>query len=154
MAITFKSVGELSTDRKFTTTPVQNPIGIKTPLSLGQDADGIFSMHFKLEDQIQDNFRNLLLTNNGERLGLFDFGANLRALSLELAPDDFETEAMNRIKRATSKYMPFIDLQNFAYTIDRNDNQNTAKIKLRVSYNVPSAGIANKGMELTFYLGA
>ena len=72
MAITFKSVGELSTDRKFTTTPVQNPIGIKTPLSLGQDADGIFSMHFKLEDQIQDNFRNLLLTNNGERLGLFD----------------------------------------------------------------------------------
>lgn len=154
MAITFKSVGELSTDRKFTTTPVQNPIGIKTPLSLGQDADGIFSMHFDLEDQIQDNFRNLLLTNNGERLGLFDFGANLRALSLELAPDDFETEAMNRIKRATSKYMPFIDLQNFAYTIDRNDNQNTAKIKLRVSYNVPSAGITNKGMELTFYLGA
>jgi len=154
MAITFKSVGELSTDRKFTTTPVQNPIGIKTPLTLGEDADGIFSMHFKLEDQIQDNFRNLLLTNNGERLGLFDFGANLRALTLELAPDDFEAEAMNRIKRAASKYMPFIDLQSFAYTIDRNDNQNTAKIKLRVSYNVPSAGIVNKGMELTFYLGA
>ena len=154
MAITFKSVGELSTDRKFTTSPVQNPIGIKTPLTLGEDADGIFSMHFKLEDQIQDNFRNLLLTNNGERLGLFDFGANLRALTLELAPDDFEAEAMNRIKRATSKYMPFIDLQSFAYTIDRNDNQNTAKIKLRVSYNVPSAGIVNKGMELTFYLGA
>lgn len=153
MAITFKSVGELSTDRKFTTTPVQNPIGIKTPLALGEDADGIFSMHFKLEDQIQDNFRNLLLTNNGERLGLFDFGANLRALTLELAPDDFEAEAMNRIKRATSKYMPFIDLQSFAYTIDRNDNQNTAKIKLRVLYNVPSAGITSKGMELTFYLG-
>jgi len=152
MAITFKSVGELSTDRKFTTTPVQNPIGIKTPLSLGQDADGIFSMHFKLEDQIQDNFRNLLLTNNGERLGLFDFGANLRALSLELAPSDFETEAMNRIKSATSKYMPFIDLQSFAYTVDRDDNQNTAKIKLRVLYNVPSAGIRDKGMELTFYL--
>ena len=154
MAITFKSVGELSTDRKFTTTPAQNPIGIKTPLNLGEDADGIFSMHFKLEDQIQDNFRNLLLTNNGERLGLFDFGANLRALTLELAPDDFEAEAMNRIKRATAKYMPFIDLQSFAYTIDRNDNRNTAKIKLRVSYNVPAAGIVSKGMELTFYLGA
>lgn len=149
---TFKSVGNLSTDRKFVETSSEVPIGIKTPLSLGSKSDGIFSMHFNIADQIQDNFRNLLLTNHGERLGFYDFGANLRTLTTELTTDQFESEVARRIKMAVTKYMPFIDLQTFEYVIDHSQNQNTAKIRLRILYNVPVLDIQNKGIEVTFYL--
>ena len=137
MAVSFKSVGELSTERKFKIVSNEIPIGIKTPLSLGQKSDGIFSMNFRIADQIQDNFRNLLLTNHGERLGFYDFGANLRELTLEFSSEQFESEAMRRIKLTVSKYMPFIDLQSFEYTV----------------YNVPKLQIQNKGMELSFFVG-
>lgn len=153
MASSFKSVGELSTDRKFQTSPNEIPIGIKTPLSLGQKSDGIFSMHFTLSDQIQDNFRNLLLTNHGERLGFYDFGANLRSLAFELAPDQFETEAMRRIKSAVSKYMPYLVLQTFEHSIDHNQNENVAKIRLRIVYDIPRLNVQSKGIELSFFVG-
>ena len=153
MPVSFKSVGELSTDRKFQSTPNEIPVGIKTPLSLGQKSDGIFTMHFSLANQIQDNFRNLLLTNHGERLGFHDFGANLRELTLELAADQFEAEAMRRIKAAVAKYMPYLDLQTFEYTIDTSQNQNTAKMRLKIVYNIPRLNVSNKGIELSFFIG-
>jgi len=152
VAISFKSVGDLSTDRKFQEVPNETPIGLQTPLRLGTKSDGIFAMHFDIANQIQDNFRNLLLTNYGERLGLFDFGANLRALTLELAAEEFEAEVSQRIKQATSRFMPFIDLQTFEYQVDRTQNEATAQILLRIIYNVPSLGVQNRGLELTFFL--
>jgi len=148
----FKSVGDLNTERKFQSTPNEIPIGIKTPLTLGTTSDGIFAMHFTLANQIQDNFRNLLLTNHGERLGFYDYGANLRPLTTELAAESFESEVSSRIARAITKYMPYISLQTFEYQIDNSQNENTAKLRLRIIYNVPTLNIQNKGIELTFYL--
>ena len=148
----FKSVGELNTDRKFKSVANEIPIGIKTPLTLGTTSDGIFAMHFTAANQIQDNFRNLLLTNHGERLGFFDYGANLRPLTTELAAEAFESEVSSRVRRAANKYMPYISLQTFEYQIDNSQNQNTAKLRLRIIYNVPALNIQNKGIELTFYL--
>ena len=58
------------------------PYGIKTPLRHGSDRAGIFEMNFNIGDQIADNLRNLVQTNHGERLGHFDFGANLEQCSL------------------------------------------------------------------------
>ena len=39
------------------------------------------------------NFRNMLMTNHGERLGRFDYGANLLPLAFELATEDGDEEA-------------------------------------------------------------
>ena len=148
----FKSVGDLSTSRKFKTVPNQKPIGIKTPLQLGQSNDGIFAMHFNLEDQIQDNLRNLLLTNWGERVGFYDFGANLRELSLELTSDTFDREVMIRINSAVSKWMSFVELQTFEKTIvGRVQNSSVSQVKMLIKYNVSKLGIQNKAIELTFY---
>lgn len=154
MAISFKSVGDLADDRKFTPQVNQLPIGIKTPLSLGQSSDGILAMHYKVADQIQDNFRNLLLTNWGERLAFYDFGANLRNLTFELTSEDFDMEAMRRIKKATSKWMPFIELLSFEKEVlGRYQDTGLAQIRMKIEYAVPKLGISNKGIELTFYIG-
>lgn len=153
MTVSFKSVGLQTTDRQFIPLENETPIGIKTPVELGSSADGIFKMHISLTDQIQDNLRNLLLTNRGERLAFYDFGASLKELSLELAAEDFENEAMSRIKRTVTKYMPYVDLQSFEYTIDRNQNESTGKVKMRIVYAVPTIGVQQKGLELMFYVG-
>lgn len=154
MAISFKNVGELTSSRQFKVVPNELPIGIKTPLALGQSSDGILAMHYKSADQIQDNFKNLLMTNWGERLGFYNYGANLRSLLFELSAQDFDAEVMLRIKSAVSKWMPFIELSTFDKTIlGRDPDTGLAKVKIKVIYNVPKLGITNKGIELTFSLG-
>jgi len=129
----------------------QIPFGIKTPLQLG-DTEGILSMNFSLEDQFADNLHNLLLTNWGERLGLYQFGANLKPLTTELvSQDDFDGKAIARIKDAVDRWMPFVDLEDFTSVTDRTTNKNTAIIKIRITYNIPALGVKKKGLEISLY---
>ena len=149
----FKSVGVKQTAKKQPDPFADRPIGFKTPMKLGQSSDGIFSMHFTLSDQIRDNLRNLLLTNHGERVGLYDFGANLQELSLELGFNIFDDEALLRINTAVNKYMPFVMLKTLEREIDNLDNENVAKIRLKVHYDVPTAGITNQLIVVSFFVG-
>ena len=77
----FKSVGELERDNRQNdeTVVVKLPIGIATPVSLGNNS--LLKMHTSQINVIKDNFRNMLMTNHGDRLGFYDFGANLEELT-------------------------------------------------------------------------
>ena len=90
------------------------PIGIKTPLELGQESgDSLFKMHYKLENQIADNLKNLILTRKGERIGFYDFGTDIhKTYSAGLSEDELTDFVMKEISEAVSKYMPAINLKN------------------------------------------
>ena len=153
-AISFKSVGELTVDNRLLVTPESLPVGIATPMQLGKGNDGIFKVHRNLGAQIADNLRNLILTNHGERLGLYDFGANLSPLIFSYTSPDFETEAMTRIKTAVSKFMPFVELSSFESSIDSNDTDpGSSTLVIIVSYDVPTAGITNKAIKVFLRTG-
>ena len=81
----FKSSGQsINTEIKYRQDTFRKKlIGIKTPLELGSGRDGMLKMHDNLKNQIKDNLKNLLLTNHGERLGNYNFGANLDELLFE-----------------------------------------------------------------------
>lgn len=149
----FKSVGKTQqTQTEESVLKSLIPYGIKTPLKLGA-VDGILEMNYSLEEQFADNLRNLLLTNWGERLGLYDFGANLRPLTTDFnSQDDFDSEAVTRIKNAVEKWMPFIDLEDFYSEIDRMDNKNTGIIKITVTYNIPLLEVTKKGLQIVLYV--
>lgn len=149
----FKSVGLKSSSPKQPNPAEFLPIGIRTPMRLGQGSEGIFQMHFSIINQIRDNFRNLLLTNHGERVALYDFGANLQPLSLELGSDVFDDEVLLRINTATSRFMPFISLDRLEREIDNLDNETIAKIRIKIFYSVPSLGISNQAVEVSFFIG-
>lgn len=149
----FKSVGLKSDSPKQPNPSESLPIGIRTPMRLGQGSDGIFQMHFNIADQIRDNFRNLLLTNHGERVALYNFGANLQELSLELGSDLFDEELLLRINTAASKFMPFIKLDRLEREIDNLNNETVAKVRVRVFYSVPSLRILNQAVEISFFIG-
>lgn len=126
------------------------PIGIKTPVELGDGADGIFKMHRNLGDQIKDNLVNLILTNQYERLAFPDFGANIRPLIHELGSSDGDEEAMSRINRAVKKYMPFVNLENFIVTPEESAISATARVKMVITYSVPNASLTNQSIGITF----
>ena len=151
----FKSVGKQDAEVQEQRTywyESTKPIGIKTPLSLGDGTDGLLSMHKNLADQIHDNFRNLILCNHGERLGLYDFGANLSELAHELGNDGIDDEAVARISKATAKYAPYISLQTFESFVDHRDNEHVAKVGIRIRYDIPRLQVKDKALEVILYV--
>ena len=148
----FKSVGineeELEQDNPVVGLNI--PIGFMTPLRFGERNGGIFEMHTVMINQVADNFRNLLMTNHGERLGLYDFGANLRPLVSELGSESADSAAIRRITKAVSKYMPFLELETFESFKESPENS-VAKIGIKVIYNVPALGVSGRGIEIILY---
>jgi len=153
--LSFKNVGirEFQPQNVLTTPQSATPIGIKTPAMLGDNGEGILAMHTNIQDVVHDNFRNLLLTNHGERLIQFDLGANLRPLVAEFSSkDDFDGEAMIRINTAVAKWMPFITLIGFDSRPEFIDTRFTGRIVILVVYSVPQLGITEKALELLLFV--
>lgn len=148
----FKSSGKTQSQKDSETTVISPiPYGIKTPLELGS-TEGIFVMNYSLEDQFADNLKNLLLTNWGERVGLYQYGANLKPVTTELvSQDDFDNAAISRIKNAVDKWMPFVDLEDFSSVIDRDGNKNTSIININITYNIPALKVFRKGLQIKLY---
>lgn len=151
----FKDVGvrsEVIRNDPLVTNRSQLPIGIKTPMVL-VGGSTMFEVHENIADQIEDNLRNLLLTNWGERVAIYNFGANLRPLLTEFSnKDDFDTEAMVRINTAITRWMPFVTPLGFESFPDLEDNQFTGKVRIFLSYAVPRLNINEKFLELSLFV--
>jgi phage baseplate assembly protein W len=148
----FKSSGKNST-AVTGESPVtfEQPIGFKTPLQLSEK--NIFAMHYSVPDQVHDNLKNLLLTNWGERLGFYYFGANLRELTTEISNvDTFEELAIERIRTAVSTWMPFVNLKNFSSQIDNVNNGSTGVVRITITYSIPQLSVENRALQITLFV--
>lgn len=154
----FKSSGVKKRDRRFTKeVDLSRPIGIKTPMSIGDD---IFKMHKDPVSQLADNFRNLVLTNHGERLGNYSFGTNLKALVYEFSSQpNFNSIASQQIENAVQKFIPQIRIKNVTSEIINQNEKNSlnslglAKVTLKIVYFVPILNSRDLGLEVDFFLG-
>lgn len=145
----FKNIGTTTNQlRAITPAAPVYPIGIKTPMSFGGNGNP-YQMHTSLAAQIQDNLRNMLMTNYGERIGLYDYGANLRSVLAEFTTDqDAETIAMQSIMRSVEKYMPFISLDTFDMNFIPSDRNGQSKYQIIVNYSVPKIGATNQKVKI------
>lgn len=152
MAISFKDVGIKQTERAndvLTRNRTNTAIGIKTPLELDTFGKEIFAMHFNIQDQIKDNLKNLLLTNHGDRVAQYNFGADLLSLVAEYSnKENFDSEAMLRINTAIVKWMPFINPIEFDSSVIRERNTVVGKVRILVVYAVPALNISRDQLEL------
>jgi phage baseplate assembly protein W len=135
MAISFNSVGKRKSERLVERD--EGAVGVVTPLR-NSARFGTIDMHTRLLDQINDNLKNLILTNNGERLVLFDFGANLKKLLFEQESDELEERIAVHINEAVSKYMPFVKLDELDVQFSNNDINEVSYAIVKITYNVPS----------------
>ena len=150
-SFSFKSSGT-TTQQKLDNQLVSTlkPIGIKTPLALADD--DLLKMNYSLSAQLSDNLHNLIMTNWGERLGFYDFGANLRPLMSDMvSQEDFDTQAIERIRSAVKRWMSYIELEDFLSEVDRTQNRHTAVINLTITYSIPSINVNSKKLQVILY---
>jgi phage baseplate assembly protein W len=147
----FKSSGVPQTSPVFSQEVTPTPIGFITPLRLGSNRSGIFEMTFDARDQVKDNLKNLLLTNHGERMGIFKYGANLRPLVGErVSQDDFDALAMESIKEAISTFMPYVEPITFTSSIEAVDpSSGLSQVTITLSYDVPSLRMRDNKTSVT-----
>ena len=145
----FKNIGTTTGQLKAVTPtlPVY-PIGIKTPMSLSGNGNP-YQMHTSVDDQVKDNLRNMILTNWGERLGLYDYGANLRDVLADYSTNaDLETSIMQSILRTVEKYMPFVTLDTFSMENLPSTRNGQAKIQILINYSVSKIGASNQNVKI------
>ena len=163
MKFKFKSSGKKIDNKKFKLSEdeIVNkivPIGIKTPVEFGNKKTKLFKMHEDPIAQIKDNFKNLVQTNYGDRLGRYDFGCNLKSLLFERISlnKEFEKEATNQIIGQVEKYIPIIQVANIKYDVKKKNSINNnmlAEITLSIDFSIPSARINNQRLETTLFCG-
>jgi phage baseplate assembly protein W len=116
-------------------------------------------MHFQPSDQIIDNLKNLIKTNFGERLGRFDYGANLQSLSFDYADiGNFENNALTNIREAINKSMPIVEVDNVeVISYSKEDSSEIpsgiAQVNIAVTYNVPKIKIIGGKLTVVIYAG-
>ena len=154
--ISFKSVGITSTEfrkQQLAVAVKPIPIGIITPLRFGTDDDGLLAMHYSVADTMKNNLRDLVMTNWGERLALYDYGANLGPLvtEYELGKDAFDEAAMQRIMNAVSKYMPYVNLEGFDSSRgSQTSDYGLGIVVITIDYSIPRAQVPTSRLQLTF----
>jgi phage baseplate assembly protein W len=77
----------------------------------------------------------LLLTNHGERPIHYDFGANLRGIVFDQAPDASQ-RVVDSVSVAMEKWMPFVKIDSIIvedYNSNKGLNANEINVKLKFS---------------------
>ena len=159
----FKSSGTKVSNKKFKVDNPESlliPIGIKTPMSPGDDRAEIFKVHVDPLEQLADNLRNLIQTNSGERLGRFELGCNLKSILFDrnnALQGDYEKIAIDNIENQVRKYLPVISIDNVGFGIDLKkesyDTTSLAKVVIKVQFSVPKLRRLNNSIEVVLYNG-
>jgi len=159
----FKSVGKAYTARKFDNTEaigsLERSIGIMTPVRQSGKSE-IFDMHTDVREQLKDNLKNLIMTNQGERLCRHNFGANLKSVLYDYTKEqEYINLVGGLIRQAVERAMPVLDITEIEVLVLNNLEKNNAnsaglaKLKLRVIFSVPKLRVKNLGVEVEMFIG-
>ena len=102
----------------------QKFIGVVLPVRMGQT--GMFDQSTTVIQQVRSNFKNLILTKKGERVGQPDLGCDLWKILFEPLTDETLENARLAIADAVDRWLPFIELIDFQIT--KTDDNNIISI--------------------------
>ena len=103
-------------------------IGLSLPLQMGS---ATFKQTYDNLEQLKSNVKNLLLTNQGERLGLPTFGCGLQSLLFEPNDGELEEKIYNTIENAINYWLPQLLIDSIEITSDDTDkDKNTINVSI------------------------
>tara|TARA_Y100000034_G_C6890955_1_gene409836 strand:+ start:1341 stop:1727 length:387 start_codon:yes stop_codon:yes gene_type:complete len=118
-------------------------LGLSPKLPLRTDKKvGSYALNQTYQEMIKQNFKNLILTNPGERIMDTRFGVGLRMLLFELDTDNLKSEIVSRINKQVNLYMPFITINQIIFHDEKEGlaiNPNSLEITL--NYSIPPLGV-------------
>ena len=97
-------------------------IGIDLPIRKGDDKDGYFATTSTTIEAVKNNIRNLLNTNQGERLFQPNLGVNLRRYLFSQITDETLISIQDSITSTFSFWLPFVNIQNISLKNGTNAN--------------------------------
>ena len=111
-------------------------ISVKLPLSYDSE-DGPYRLTKTLQENVQQNFKNLMLTNPGERVMLPNFGAGIRQLLFEPISEDLFSKVRSRIFNQVRTYMPFVNIEDvFINTMSERQDFGPNEVQISIVYNI------------------
>lgn len=102
----------------------QKFIGVTLPARRGQT--GMFDQSTTTLIQVRSNFKNLILTKKGERVGQPQLGCDLWRILFEPLTEETLENAKLAVSDAVDRWLPFIELTKFE--IKKTDDQNIISI--------------------------
>lgn len=125
---------------------------IARPLSIGDE--GAFSSDSDISSVIRQNFKNLLLTQRGERLFRRSLGSNIRHLLFEQKTEQLKISIAEDVVKTVSSWMNFLILDsiNVLYSIDsvplkfsflQLPNENEVLVIIEYHFSVSSKTISD-----------
>jgi phage baseplate assembly protein W len=118
-------------------------ISVKLPLSLDSQL-GPYKLNKTLKDSIKQNFKNLILTNPGERMMDINFGVGLSRYLFENNSSALRQDITAKIHEQSKMYMPFIKIvsidfkgPNDSVDIDRNS------LSMKIKYSIGQLNISD-----------
>jgi len=104
--------------------------GLSPKFPLSFSTEGGYALNKSVIEVIKQNFKNLLLTNPGERIFDLNFGIGLKRFLFEQRTEETNQAIKNRIIQQTSEYMPFIDVRGIDIANDEN-YENVIHVSIR-----------------------
>lgn len=101
--------------------------------------DGFYVLTKTLKENIQQNFKNLLLTAPGERVMIPDFGVGLRHYLFEQNSFNLHDRISERIDQQIEEFMPFVTIEEVSFAEEEETNN---ILSITVIYSVPSYNIS------------
>ncbi len=101
--------------------------------------DGFYVLTKTLKENIQQNFKNLLLTAPGERVMIPDFGVGLRHYLFEQNSFNLHDRISERIDQQIEEFMPFVTIEEVSFAEEEETNN---ILSIPVIYSVPSYNIS------------
>lgn len=113
------------------------PFAVKYPLTRDEQ-DGFYKMNNNYIDIIVQNFKNLMLTEPGERVMNPEFGVGIKSLLFSQNDSFTRGSISSRTQKQVSKYMPFLEIieMNFSQEQEITGNPNGNIFYMEVKLNV------------------
>jgi len=116
---------------------IDYPLSIKTPLEISSN-DSLFKMHYKLEEVLKDQLKNLIYTEPGERLCFASLGTSLKSIitknnDLTKVIDNISDE----IRRVVSKYIKGLELTSVEamYSEEEKNKYGVPVVIIKINYS-------------------
>tara|TARA_R110000851_G_scaffold80071_1_gene176352 strand:- start:578 stop:1069 length:492 start_codon:yes stop_codon:yes gene_type:complete len=112
-------------------------VGIDLPIRRGDDLDGFFATTSTTIEAVKNNIRNLLQTNEGERLFQPDLGVGLRKLLFEHITDENLIGVQDSILDKMNFWLPFVEVRDIqVLSRDNTTDIGANEIRVKILFNI------------------
>tara|TARA_R110000824_G_scaffold2416_3_gene11250 strand:+ start:3421 stop:3843 length:423 start_codon:yes stop_codon:yes gene_type:complete len=125
-------------------------IGISPALPLDYDqSDGPYRLTKSTKEAITQNFKNLILTNPGERIMDPDFGVGIKQYLFELETIDIQSDIIANIRQQARKYLNAVEVLDVRFSGGSNQKAdiisvaNSNALYVQILFRIGSLGSSN-----------